>query len=59
MEELEQEELDEQLLKVGPSAAELPNPPVAEPSRPGTISEINSLLYIWYWKQIKFSQNYN
>ena len=34
LEELEQEELDEQLLAVGPSAAELPNPPVAEPSRP-------------------------
>lgn len=34
LEELEQEELDEQLLAVGPSATELPNPPVAEPSRP-------------------------
>lgn len=40
MEELEQEELDEQLLAVGPSAADLPNVPVAEPSRPGTDSEI-------------------
>lgn len=34
LEELEQEELDEQLLTVGPSATELPSPPVAEPSRP-------------------------
>lgn len=40
LEELEQEELDEQLLAVGPSAAELPNPPVAEPSRPGTDSKL-------------------
>lgn len=40
MEELEQEELDEQLISVGPSAVDLPNPPVAEPSRPGTISKI-------------------
>lgn len=42
MEELEQEELDEQLLAVGPSAVELPNPPVAEPSRPGTVSKLIS-----------------
>ncbi|KFM77777.1 Charged multivesicular body protein 4b, partial [Stegodyphus mimosarum] len=39
LEELEQEELDEQLLAVGPAAAELPNPPTAEPSRPAKREE--------------------
>jgi len=34
LEELEQEELDEQLLNVGPSTAELPTPPTVEPARP-------------------------
>lgn len=44
LEELEQEELDEQLLAVGPSAVELPNPPIAEPSRPGNPSIVSLLL---------------
>ncbi|GIY16829.1 charged multivesicular body protein 4b [Caerostris extrusa] len=34
LEELEQEELDEQLIAVGPPAEELPSVPTAEPSRP-------------------------
>lgn len=53
MEELEQEELDEQLLAVGPSAVELPNPPVAEPSRPGIVSEI-----ICFYVSINVSINF-
>jgi len=39
LEELEQEELDEQLLQVGPSATDLPEVPVAQPSRPSKTVE--------------------
>lgn len=39
LEELEQEELDETLLNVGPTAAELPVPPTTEPSRPAKPAE--------------------
>ncbi|GBL89832.1 Charged multivesicular body protein 4b [Araneus ventricosus] len=40
LEELEQEELDEQLIAVGPTGVDLPAVPTAEPSRPAKAKQV-------------------
>lgn len=47
LEELEQEELDKDLLKIGPSPEEMPSPPTAEPA---AIAKTKSIKIFFFFK---------
>jgi hypothetical protein len=47
LEELEQEELDKELLGVGPSPEELPNVPTAELAKPSPTKTAKASMYIY------------